>query len=176
MLRFIYPPQRPTPAFSLSESAFESGRIRVVFTLFHCRSRKALSILLSTFPFMGTMVGHGISAQWRTARIDIPKEVGKDEFERWLWMEETAEVSQYVDLRNETAFPPFDDLPEESAISPEFYESIDGFSYHPRKHWGFLSEIIDVEKFGRLWLRLRRNNDIASRRGGYLPLLGGESL
>jgi hypothetical protein len=55
-------------------------------------------------------------------------------------------------LRSKTAFPAFDGLPEENNVSLEFYESADGSSYRPRKHWCFLAEIIDVEKFLRLRL------------------------
>ncbi|KAI9782000.1 MAG: hypothetical protein M1839_005593 [Geoglossum umbratile] len=102
---------------------------------------------------------HGFSEKWRGAGDDIPGELGKDEFERWLWRKEIAEVSQYADLRSEAAFPPFDDLPEENDISLEFYESEDGFSYRPCKHWCFLAEIIDVEKFLRLRLIVKDKTD-----------------
>lgn len=97
-------------------------------------------------------LAHGLSQKWRTTGDDVPKELANDEFERWLWRENTTQVSQYADLRSETAFPLFDDLPEENDISLEFYESTDGFSYRPRKHWCFLAEIIDVENFMRLRL------------------------
>jgi hypothetical protein len=40
-------------------------------------------------------MAHGLSMKWRTAGDDIPRELGKDEFERWLWRKEIAEVSQY---------------------------------------------------------------------------------
>jgi SET domain len=104
-------------------------------------------------------MAHGLSTKWRTAGDNIPRELGKDEFERWLWRKEIAEVSQYADLRSETAFPPFDDLPGENDIDLEFYESADGFSYRPRKHWCFLTEIIDVEKFLRLRLIVKDKSD-----------------
>jgi len=90
--------------------------------------------------------------KWGTAGDDVLRELGKDEFERWLWKKEIAEDSQYADLQSETAFPTFDSLPEENDVSLEFYESADGSSYRPRKHWCFLAEIIDVEKFLRLRL------------------------
>lgn len=97
-------------------------------------------------------MAYGLSGKWRTAGDDIPRELGKDEFERWLWRKQIVEVSQYADLRSETAFPLFDGLPEENDISLEFYESAGGFSYRPRKHWCFLAEIIDVENIFRLRL------------------------
>jgi hypothetical protein len=45
-------------------------------------------------------MAHGLSEKWRTAGDDIPKKLGKDKFERWLWRKEIAEVSQYADLRS----------------------------------------------------------------------------
>ena len=104
-------------------------------------------------------MAHGLSEKWRTVLDDIPKELGKDDFERWLWRKEIVKVSQYADLRSETAFPLFDDLPEENDISMEFYESANGFSYRPRKHWCFLAEIIDVENFLRLRLIVKDKAD-----------------
>lgn len=104
-------------------------------------------------------MAHGLSMKWRTTEDDIPKELGKDHFERWLWRKENPDVSQYADLRNETAFPLFDDLPEENDISLDFYESANGFSYRPRKHWCFLAEIIDIEKFLRLRLIVKDKAD-----------------
>ena len=100
-------------------------------------------------------MAYGVSKKWRTAADDIAKDLGKDEFERWLWRKQITKTSQYADLRSGTAFPPFDDLPEDNDISLEFFESADGFSYHPRKHWCFLAEIVDVENFVRLRLLVK---------------------
>jgi hypothetical protein len=44
-------------------------------------------------------------------------------------------------------------------ISLEFYESADGFLYRPRKHWCFLTEIINIEKFLRLRLIVKDKTD-----------------
>jgi hypothetical protein len=104
-------------------------------------------------------MAYGLSEKWRTTGDDIPRELGKDEFDRWLWRKEIAEVSQYADLRSESTFPPFHDLPEENDVSLEFYQSVDGFSYRPRKHWCFLAEIIKVEKFLRLRLIVKDKAD-----------------
>ncbi|KAI9771517.1 MAG: hypothetical protein M1840_002137 [Geoglossum simile] len=104
-------------------------------------------------------MAHGLSEKWRGAGDDIPRELGKDEFERWLWRKGIVEVSQYADLRSETDFPPFDGLPEKEDIDLGFYESEDGFSYRPRKHWCFLAEIIDVEEFVRLRLVVKDKTD-----------------
>ena len=68
-------------------------------------------------------------------------------------------VSEYANLRSEAAFPPFDDLPEEYDINLEFYESTDGFSFRPRKHWCFLAEIIEVMTFLRLRLIVKDKTD-----------------
>jgi hypothetical protein len=64
-------------------------------------------------------MAHGFSMKWRTAGDDILRELCKDDFERWLWKKEIVEVSQYADLRSETAFPAFDGLPEENDVSLE---------------------------------------------------------
>jgi hypothetical protein len=55
-------------------------------------------------------------------------------------------------LAERDSLPALDGLPEENDVSLEFYESADGFSYRPRKHWCFLAEIIDDKKFLRLRL------------------------
>lgn len=68
-------------------------------------------------------------------------------------------VSQYADLRNEATFPPFDGLPDENELSLDFYQSADGFSFRPRKHWCFLAEITDVERFLRLRLIAQDKNN-----------------
>ncbi|KAI0376802.1 hypothetical protein F5Y04DRAFT_265781 [Hypomontagnella monticulosa] len=97
-------------------------------------------------------MAHGMSSKWRTTVSSIPKDLEGEEFERWLWKKEAIADSQYADLRNEATFPPFDELPDENDLSLEFYQSADGFSFRPRKHWCFLAEITDVERFLRLRL------------------------
>jgi len=97
-------------------------------------------------------MAYGMSNKWRTVRDDIPKDLDKDDFERWLWRKETAVVSQYADLRSETAFPTFDNLPDDNGVNLVYYRSVDGFSFRPRRHWCFLAEIIEIEAFLRLRL------------------------
>ncbi|KAK4179771.1 hypothetical protein QBC36DRAFT_179262 [Triangularia setosa] len=59
---------------------------------------------------------------------------------------------QYANFRSEETFPTFTGLPEENDINLAFYDTVDGFSYMPRKHWCFLAEIIDIEQFIRVKL------------------------
>ncbi|KAH0559823.1 hypothetical protein GP486_003658 [Trichoglossum hirsutum] len=61
----------------------------------------------------------------------------------------------YANLRNEGTFPTFSGLPEDDGIDLSFYDTADGFSYTPRKHWCFLAEIIDIEKLIRVLLIVR---------------------
>ena len=106
-------------------------------------------------------MAYGFSSKWRTTRGEIPKDLDEAEFERWLWKEptETTETSQYANLRSETDFPSFEDLPGENDISLDFFDSTDGFSYRARKHWCFLAEIIEVEAFMRLRLIVKDKAD-----------------
>lgn len=57
---------------------------------------------------------------------------------------------QYANFRNKERFPTFADLPGEHDINLTFYNTVDGFNYTPRKHWCFLSEITDIERFVRV--------------------------
>ncbi|RYP45010.1 hypothetical protein DL768_008597 [Monosporascus sp. mg162] len=59
---------------------------------------------------------------------------------------------QYANFRNEETFPTFAGLPGENDINLPFYDTVDGFTYAPRKHWCFLAEIIEVGVFIRLRL------------------------
>lgn len=63
--------------------------------------------------------------------------------------------SQYADFRDSQWFPLFTELPEDDSIDLNFYDSIDGFTFRPTKHWCFLAEIEDVEQFLRLRLVVR---------------------
>lgn len=53
-------------------------------------------------------------------------------------------------LRNEDAFPMFEDLPEDYKLSRKYHRSVSGFKYEPRKHWCMLAEIVDVHTVLRL--------------------------
>ncbi|KAM5341757.1 hypothetical protein ACJ41O_014788 [Fusarium nematophilum] len=65
------------------------------------------------------------------------------------------ESRQYADLRDEETFPEFNWLPGENDVDLVFYDTVDGCTYKPRKHWCFLAEIIDVDAFLRLRLTVR---------------------
>lgn len=102
---------------------------------------------------------YGCSSRWQTSTSDIPSSLSAEDFETWLWKEEKEkapqEQPQHTDLRDEATFPPFDELPGENDVDLEFYESTDGFSYRPRKHWCFLAEIVEIESFLRLRLTVK---------------------
>ncbi|KAL8365076.1 hypothetical protein RB595_004069 [Gaeumannomyces hyphopodioides] len=96
---------------------------------------------------------YGHSSRWQTSTDNTPSSLSAADFETWLWREEKEipqEQPQHTDLRDEATFPSFNELPEENDLDLEFYESTDGFSYHPRKNWCFLAEIIEIENFLRL--------------------------
>ncbi|KAF3910298.1 hypothetical protein ABW21_db0206599 [Orbilia brochopaga] len=101
---------------------------------------------------------YGYSTKWKTGVDAIPREHDNDAFERWLWRKEAATVSQHADFRNETTFPSFEDLPGENDLSLDYWDTVEGFSYHPRRHWCFLAEIIDVHSLLRLQLTVKDKN------------------
>lgn len=92
----------------------------------------------------------GTSSQWSTSTSEIPSAF-PTAFEVWLWKEQRGEErGQYADLRDDATFPSFEGLPDEHGLDLEFFESEDGYSYHPRKHWCFLAEIVAIDDFLRL--------------------------
>ncbi|PMD64277.1 uncharacterized protein K444DRAFT_308370 [Hyaloscypha bicolor E] len=44
------------------------------------------------------------------------------------------ETWQYANFRNEETFPTFAGLPGENDINLAYYDTVDGFTYRPRKH------------------------------------------
>lgn len=92
----------------------------------------------------GTMVGH-ILGRLEGERVEDGLQ-GKGKL---------LESQQYVNFRNEDTFPTFSGLPGDDDINLAFYNTRDGFSYVPRKHWCFLAEIIDIELFIRVHLIVR---------------------
>lgn len=105
--------------------------------------------------------------QWPTSINDIPSGLQEEEFETWLWRESEKtgklghqsarcqELRQYANLRDDTTFPPFCELPDENDIDLEYFESADGFKYALRKHWCFLTEVLNVEYLMRLRLNVK---------------------
>lgn len=100
-------------------------------------------------------VSYGLSKQWETTLGSCPHELNAQDFESWLWRKKAESLSPLADLRNEGSFPAFDSLPDENDVDLEFFDTADGFSYRPRKHWCFLAEIVDIEDFLRLGLTVK---------------------
>ena len=69
--------------------------------------------------------------------------------------EKLPDSRQYANFRNEEIFPAFVGLPRDDDINVTFYNTVDGFNRMPRKHWCFLAEIIDIERFIRVKLIVR---------------------
>jgi hypothetical protein len=90
---------------------------------------------------------------------DIPKDLDKEECERWLWRKQIVRPMQFADLRSTSAFPSFHDLPGDNDISLEHFDSACGLWYKPRKNWCFIAEIVDVTNFVRLRLTVKDKND-----------------
>lgn len=85
----------------------------------------------------------------------IPGSSRAEEVAGCLQQKKPPEARKYANFRNNEAFPIFAGLPEENDINLAFYNTVDGFSYMPRKHWCFLAEIIDIELFIRTKLIVR---------------------
>ena len=99
---------------------------------------------------------YGISIKWKTKVDEAPKGLEPGDFEDWLWRREKPKrPGQPVDFRNRATFPGFNDLPHENHIDPEFYASVDEFTYRPRRHWLFLAEIVDYGRFLRLQMTIK---------------------
>ncbi|KAF1826792.1 uncharacterized protein K489DRAFT_377241 [Dissoconium aciculare CBS 342.82] len=51
--------------------------------------------------------------------------------------------------------PTFKVLPTEHDLDLRYYESSNGYSYQPRRHWCFLAQITDVNAFMRVGLSVK---------------------
>ncbi|KAK8900780.1 hypothetical protein QC760_010544 [Botrytis cinerea] len=99
---------------------------------------------------------YGMSMRWRTTVGDVPQELDSKEFEDWLWRrEKPRQPGQLVSFRNRAIFPSFNDLPHENYVDIEFHVSVDEFNYRPRRHWLFLAEIVDFNRFIRLQMSIK---------------------
>ncbi|KAF8269767.1 hypothetical protein EI94DRAFT_1785121 [Lactarius quietus] len=58
-------------------------------------------------------------------------------------------------LRDEQAFPSFEDCPHENDVPYTYYGEREAGVYHPIRHWCFLGEITDRLVFNRLCLRVK---------------------
>ncbi|KAK4247323.1 hypothetical protein C7999DRAFT_32301 [Corynascus novoguineensis] len=128
---------------------------------------------------------YGYGSQWATSINDVPSGISAEAFAAWLWREENKtdsartqnprqEAGEYADLRNDAMFPCFSALPGENELHLAFFESSDGFSYHLRKHWCFLAEIVDIEQFMRLRLLAKDKTGLEVPVSFYTPGRGNE--
>ncbi|MCJ1434089.1 hypothetical protein MMC27_003455 [Xylographa pallens] len=99
---------------------------------------------------------YGMSMKWKTAVDDIPPGLDPEDLDDWLWKKEKPkQPGQLANFRNRATFPSFDDLSYENDVSLEFYESSDGFTHRPRRHWLFLAEIVDFDILVRLQISIK---------------------
>jgi hypothetical protein len=99
---------------------------------------------------------HGMSEKWESDKDDVPRLSTKHEFENWLWRTAPFRIdSEFANLRDNTYFPAFEDLPGENNLDLDYYESQDGFQYTPQKHWCFFAEVVEIYRFLRLRLQVR---------------------
>jgi hypothetical protein len=99
---------------------------------------------------------YGNSVAWKTAADDVPLGLDSNEFEDWLWKREKKnEPEQPGVFRNQATFPSFFQLPDETDVDDDFFESRDGVNYRPRRHWCFLAEIVDFAKLARLQMEIK---------------------
>ncbi len=98
----------------------------------------------------------GISMKWKTEVDQAPQGLKPSDFEDWLWRrEKPKQPGQPADFRNRTSFPGFNDLPHENHNDPEFYATVNGITYRPRRHWLFLAEIVDFGTLFRLQMTIK---------------------
>jgi hypothetical protein len=108
---------------------------------------------------------YGYSAAWKSTVDDVPQDLLPDEFEDWLWKREKKSKSEQPGgFRNQATFPSFLELPDETEVDDDFFESRDGVNYRPRRHWCFLGEIVDFSTLLRLQMEIK---DVA---GNTIPL------
>ncbi|KAF4999572.1 hypothetical protein FGRMN_2320 [Fusarium graminum] len=96
-----------------------------------------------------------VSGRWRTAVEDIPKDLGKADFESWLWREADCAKNEPAGLRDNATFSLFQDLPWDNELNLEYYRPKGGDIYEPRKHWAFLGEITKVEAISRVRIMVK---------------------
>ncbi|KAF5672045.1 SET domain-containing protein [Fusarium heterosporum] len=105
------------------------------------------------------------SAAWRTSVEDIPSGLDVNEFEDWLWRRDMNNGSQQQGVfRNQAIFQSFLELPDESDVDEDFFQSRNGVNNQHRRHWCFLAEIVDFVTLVRLQMEVK---DVA---GNIVPL------
>ncbi|KAL8668533.1 MAG: hypothetical protein Q9168_006837 [Polycauliona sp. 1 TL-2023] len=122
---------------------------------------------------------YGMSMKWKTTVNDIPRGLEPSDSEDWLWRREkpkpkpksmakpkpkakpnpTAEQPGHLaDLRNQSICPGFKDLPNDRDPDPKFFDSSDGITNRPRRHWCFFGEITEFLMFARLQMSIKDVN------------------
>ncbi|KAI3567904.1 hypothetical protein IWW34DRAFT_381800 [Fusarium oxysporum f. sp. albedinis] len=115
---------------------------------------------LSNYP--SQHASHGLTTKLVSTVEEIPADMKDSDFEDWLWSEKKCDNQQFIHFRDEAAFPTFENLPDEDNVDLDFFQTEDGISYRPWRHWAFLGEIISAEfLFGpRLLVKDRRGQQI----------------
>ncbi|KFY53223.1 hypothetical protein V496_07798 [Pseudogymnoascus sp. VKM F-4515 (FW-2607)] len=109
---------------------------------------------LSKDPSKHMLYGH--SMKWKTSIDDTPSGLDPAEFDNWLWKrEKPQQPGQPTDFRNQTTFPPFNDLPSDKFTATEFDTSSDETTHRPSRHWVFLAEIVDFFTLARLQMDVK---------------------
>ncbi|RBR26233.1 uncharacterized protein FIESC28_01016 [Fusarium coffeatum] len=102
---------------------------------------------------------HSLTTRLVSTIDEIPADMKDDDFEAWLWSEKNCKDQQFIHFRDEAAFPAFEDLPGEDDVDLDFFQTEDGFSYRPGRHWAFLGEITNAEFLFRLRLLVKDRRD-----------------
>lgn len=100
-------------------------------------------------------VNYGVlSNAWKTAINEIPNGLDTEEFELWLWRKERADYQERIaDFRDSDIFPTIYGLPLPE--NTRYHEDNGNGLYRAMKHWCFLGEITDLEKFGESEMAVR---------------------
>ena len=100
---------------------------------------------------------YGYSEKWKSTTKDVPENLNDELFENWLWRKTPSQSiqTQLASLDDKSTFPLFENLPSDNDVDTLFFETRDSFSYHPRKHWAFLGEIVEIEYLFRLRLLVK---------------------
>lgn len=81
---------------------------------------------------------------------------------------------QYASFRDRKAFPVFTELPAEFEFHPDYYVQQSSSTAGHRKHWAFLSEIVQIERLTRLVLNVRDRAGSIVRVAFYTERRGNE--
>lgn len=109
---------------------------------------------LSKDPSKHMLYGHLM--KWKTSIDNTPSGLDPAEFDNWLWKrEKPQQPGKPTDFRNQTTFPPLNDLPSDKFTATGFDTSSDGTTHRPSRHWVFLAEIVDFFTLARLQMDVK---------------------